>query len=35
MTSGGLYVTTAGAALMLLRSANSWDMLTLEVSGIC
>ena len=32
MTSGGQCVMTAGAALMLLWSADSWDMLTLEVS---
>ena len=33
MTSGGLFVMTAGAALMLLWSANSWDTHTLEVSN--
>ena len=29
---GGQCVMTAGAALMLLWSASSWDMLTLAVS---
>ena len=33
MTSGEQYAMTAGAALMLLWSASSWDMHTLEVSG--
>ena len=32
MTSGGQCVMTAGAQLMLLWSASSWDMHTLEVS---
>ena len=32
MTSGGQCVMTAGTALMLLWSASSWDMHTLEVS---
>ena len=32
MTSGGLCVMTTGTALMLLLSADSWDMHTLEVS---
>ena len=32
MTSGGQCVMTTGTALMLLWSANSWDMHTLEVS---
>ena len=32
MTSGGQCVMTAGAVLMLLSSANSWDMHTLEVN---
>ena len=31
MTSGGQCVMTCGTALMLLSSANSWDMHTLEV----
>ena len=31
MTSGGQCVMTSGTALMLLWSANSWDMHTLEV----
>ena len=35
MTSGGQCVMTAGAALMLLWSADSWDMHTLEVSHCC
>ena len=34
MTSGGQCVITPGTALMLLLSANNWDMHTLEVS-IC
>ena len=34
MTSGGQCVMTAGAALMLLWSASSWDMHTLAVSNI-
>ena len=33
MTSGEQCAMTAGAALMLLWSASSWDMHTLEVSG--
>ena len=32
MTSGGQCVMTTGTALMLLWSANNWDMHTLEVS---
>ena len=32
MTSGGQCVMTTGTALMLLWSASSWDMHTLEVS---
>ena len=32
MTSGGQCVMTAGTPLMLLWSASSWDMHTLEVS---
>ena len=32
MTSGEQCVMTPGTALMLLWSASSWDMLTLEVS---
>ena len=32
MTSGGQCVMTTGTALMLLWSANSWDMHTQEVS---
>ena len=32
MTSGGQCVMTPGTALMLLWSAGSWDMHTLEVS---
>jgi len=32
MISGGQCVMTAGTPLMLLWSAGSWDMLTLEVS---
>ena len=32
MTSGGQCVMTPGTALMLLWSASSWDMHTLEVS---
>jgi len=32
MTSGGQCVMTAGIPLMLLWSASSWDMHTLEVS---
>jgi len=32
MTSGGQCVMTAGTLMMLLWSANSWDMHTLEVS---
>ena len=32
ITSGGQCVMTAGAPLMLLWSADSWDMHTLEVS---
>ena len=32
MTSGGQCVMTAGTPLMLLWSADSWDMHTLEVS---
>jgi len=32
-TSGGLYVMISGTPLMLLWSANSWDMHTLEVSS--
>ena len=32
MTSGGQCVMTAGTVLMLLWCADSWDMLTLEVS---
>ena len=31
-TSGEQYVMTVGAALMLLWSADSWDMHSLEVS---
>ena len=31
MTSGGQCVMTPGTALMLLLSANSWDMHTQEV----
>ena len=31
MTSGGQCVMTAGVVLMLLWSASSWDMHTLEV----
>ena len=34
MTSGGLCVMTSGTVLMLLLSANNWDMHTLEVSCI-
>ena len=34
MTSGGLFVMTAGAALMLLWSADSWDTHTLVVSNV-
>ena len=34
MTSGGQCVMTPGTALMLLLSASSWDMHTLEVSWI-
>ena len=30
---GGQFVMTAGTPLMLLWSANSWDMHTLEVSA--
>ena len=33
MTSGGQCVMTAGAVQMLLSSASSWDMHTLEVSA--
>ena len=33
MTSGEQCVMTAGAALMLLWSASSWDMHTLEVGA--
>ena len=33
MTSGGQCVISAGTGLMLLWSANSWDMHTLEVSA--
>ena len=32
MTSGGQCVMTTGTTLMLLLSAYSWDMHTLEVS---
>jgi len=32
MTSGGQCAMTAGAVLMLLSSASSWDMHTLEVN---
>ena len=32
MISGGQCVMTAGTVLMLLWCADSWDMLTLEVS---
>ena len=32
MTSGEQCVMTSGTALMLLLSANNWDMHTLEVS---
>jgi len=32
IVSGGQCVMTAGTPLMLLWSAGSWDMLTLEVS---
>ena len=32
MTSGGQFVMTSGTTLMLLWSASSWDMHTLEVS---
>ena len=35
MTSGGQCVMTTGTVLMLLWSANSWDMHTLEVSVLC
>ena len=31
MTSGGQCVMTTGTAMMLLWSAGSWDMPTLEV----
>ena len=31
MTSGGLCVMTPGTVLMLLWSANNWDMRTQEV----
>ena len=34
MTSGGRCAMTSGAPLMLLWSASSWDMHTLEVSTI-
>ena len=34
MTSGGQCVMTSGTAQMQLSSASSWDMLTLEVSGL-
>ena len=34
ITSGGQCVMTTGTALMLLWSANNWDMLILEVSTI-
>ena len=32
MTSGGQCVMTTGTTLMLLWSANNWDMHTLDVS---
>ena len=32
MTSGGQCVMTTGTTLMLLWSANNWDMLILQVS---
>ena len=34
MTSGGQCVMTAGATLMQLWSASSWDMDSLKVSGV-
>ena len=34
MTSGGQSVMTTGTAMMLLWSASSWVMLTLEVSSL-
>ena len=34
MTSGGQCVMTHGIALMLLWSASSWDILSLEVSAL-
>ena len=34
MTSGGLCVMTTGVDLILLLSANNWDIHTLEVSVI-
>jgi len=33
MTSGGQCVMMAGTVMMLLWSASSWDMHTLEVSA--
>jgi len=35
MTSGGLYVMTAGTVLMLPSFASSWDLHILEVSHNC
>ena len=35
MISGGQCVMTPGTILMLLWSASSWDMHTLEVANYC